>query len=161
MQSKRKQSSLKLTFWYSASFVFLFAIAVAVAILGPVFFDDDPKQRLALESLYGTYIPDEESRKFIQSHYGRADTSISFGPDGSCTLRNMPDWWKSPGGTSPKVEEIEKGTWKLVGKSLIHVRTDRAYPGIGITGQQPPYTLELCVGPECVDNHLRYVRAGF
>jgi hypothetical protein len=66
-------------------------------------------------NLIGKWIPTSATLKDMRDEGGYSITSheLDLSADGTFSITNMPDWWKTPFGESRKVLESASGTWRV------------------------------------------------
>ena len=115
---------------------------------------DETKTRPETATLVGTWIPDEESVKYMREVGGydvSSKSELVLEANNTYTMRNMPDCLWLDDGRSHKTLRFEKGTWEIMLDGareywIVVLRSEIRARGIAIHGQRPPYRLRFSFG---------------
>jgi hypothetical protein len=115
---------------------------------------DETKTKPETAALVGTWIPDEESVKYMREVGGydvSNKTELVLEANNTYTMRNMPDWLWLDDGRSHKTLRFEKGTWEIMLDGarqywIVLLRSEVRSRGSALYGQHPPYRLRFSFG---------------
>lgn len=118
------------------------------------FFDDSTRTRPDTRTLVGTWVPDQESLKYMREAGGydvSNKTELVLEANGTYKMINMPDWLWLDDGESHKTLHSENGTWDVSPFAdrpdwIVLLRTQARERSAALLGQRPPYRLRFSFG---------------
>src|SRR5262245_27690321 len=127
-----------------------------------------------LHALVGTWTPTDKTLRDMKDrgHYAISRHELTLLPDGTFSMRNMPDWWTDVWGKSHRKIESGKGTWKIEEDSFVFFGSLKrttydvrlAFPEYGhyatlhLSGQKPPYQLHITLGDPDSGEYMLFER---
>lgn len=135
-------------------FLAFFSLACCFVPGCDYFYYDGTRVKPPLEAIVGTWVPDDNSLKYIREEGGYSAstrTELVLKADGTYEMNNMPDWFWFHDGVSRREFRSEWGTWEVSldgGRPywILRLRAHDAERGIGLRGQQAPYSLRFRFG---------------
>jgi hypothetical protein len=131
-----------------------------------------PTTAPATSDLVGTYRPTAETTtlNLTVGKYPPTDSFIELRADGTFTIHNIPDWWRTDFGKPTGGFDHGTGTWKTAKqqswwylelefpdrKAFATPTPGTLITGANLIGQTPPYDLNLTIGDPDTGRELRF-----
>ena len=125
------------------------------------------RQKPNESDLLGTWVPTPNTIKDMRANGGYAISTheLVLKPDGTFSMKNMPDWWATDFGDSKRGFQSVSGKWSLTAAAGGHdwcVDLVVGTSGIGflhVRNQKPPYLLHVGIGDPDVGHWMLFERA--
>ena len=128
---------------------------------------DYTRSRPKEADLVGTWTVTEKTARDIRDRggYAKSDPKIVLLADGTCSVIDMPDWWRGGFGHSHKQLESGQGKWKIEKEEnvwtiyVLGLELPAGHQTVHLSRQRPPYLLHATLGDPDSGNYMIFERA--
>ena len=118
------------------------------------------------EDLIGTWTATKGTIRDIKDRggYSQSDPKLILSADGTCTVTDMPDWWRGGFGESHKQFESGSGKWNIEKDEnvwkiyVLALKLPAGHQAVHLARQKPPYQLHITLGDPDSGNYMLFER---
>lgn len=116
--------------------------------------------------LVGTWTPTAKTRRDMKGRgrYSKTDAKLILAADGTCSVVDMPDWWRGGFGESHRLYESGQGKWRIEEEKdvgtiyVLGLELPEGHQSVHLSRQKPPYQLHLTLGDPDSGNYMLFER---